>query len=214
MLKLISATPSPYARKVRIALAEKGVRFELLTEVPWDHTTATPRHNPLEKLPVLILEDGSSVYESSYILQYLELKFPQVPLVPRDADGWLAARKLEVLCDGVCDAVVLSMFEKMREKMRPNGGSPEWLARQRRKIEGGVGEMAKLVGTRTWAVGEGFGLGDIAVGTALGYIDVRFTELPWRKMYPNLGAFSDRIEMRQSFRDTVPYAQAITDKVV
>jgi glutathione S-transferase len=70
------------------------------------------------------------------------------------------------------------------------------------------------VGTRTWAVGEGFGLGDIAVGTALGYIDVRLTELPWRKMHPNLGAFSDRIEMRQSFRDTVPYAQAITDKVV
>ena len=61
MFKLISATPSPYARKVRIALAEKGLPFELLTEVPWDNTTTTPRYNPLEKLPVRLLPDGSSV---------------------------------------------------------------------------------------------------------------------------------------------------------
>ena len=48
------------------------------------HTTTTPRYNPLEKLPVLLLPDGSSVYESSYILQYLELKHPQTPLLPDD----------------------------------------------------------------------------------------------------------------------------------
>ena len=210
MFRLISATPSPYARKLRIALAEKGLPFELLTEVPWDSTTTTPRHNPLEKLPVLLLEDGSSVYESSYILQFLELKYPHVPLVPGDPDGWLAARKLEVLCDGVCDAVVLSLFEKMR----PAGGSAEWLARQRRKIDGGVGEMAKLVGDREWAVGGRFGLGDIAVGTALGYLNVRFQEFSWRTLHPNLARFSDRIEQRPSFRDTVPVPQTIKDKVV
>ena len=147
MYQLISATPSPYARKVRIALAEKGLPFELLTEVPWNSTSITPRYNPLEKLPILLLDDGTSVYESSYILQYLELKHPQVPLLPKDIDGHLAARKLEVLCDGVCDAVVLALFEKMRA----GGGSPEWLARQRRKIEGGVAEMARLVGQRQWA---------------------------------------------------------------
>ena len=59
MYQLLSATPSPYARKVRIALAEKGIPFELLTEVPWNKTTQTPKHNPLEKLPVLITEDGA-----------------------------------------------------------------------------------------------------------------------------------------------------------
>ena len=138
MYQLISATPSPYARKVRIALAEKGIPFELLTEVPWDSSTSTPRYNPLEKLPILLPGDGTSVYESSYILQYLELKHPQVPLVPKDIDAHLASRKLEVLCDGVCDAVVLSLFEKMRA----GGCSPEWLALQRRKIEGGSGRWA------------------------------------------------------------------------
>ena len=101
MFRLISATPSPYARKVRIALAEKGLPFELLTEVPWDGTTSTPKFNPLEKLPILLLEDGTSIYELSYILQYLELKHPDPPLLPQDVDGILAARKLEVLCDGV-----------------------------------------------------------------------------------------------------------------
>ena len=210
MYKLISATPSPYARKVRIALAEKGLPFELLTEVPWDNSTTTPRYNPLEKLPILLLDDGTSVYESSYILQYLELKHPQVPLLPKDIDGHLAARKLEVLCDGVCDAVVLSLFEKMRA----GGGSPEWLARQRRKIEGGVAEMARLVGTRPWAVGEAFSLGDIAVGTAVGYLSVRFQDLPWRTLHPDLALFSDRLAQRPSFRDSVPVAQTIADKVV
>ena len=123
MFKLISATPSPYARKVRIALAEKGLPFELITEVPWDSTTSTPRHNPLEKLPVLILADGSSVYESSYILEYLELKYPQVPLLPDDIDDRLTARKLEVLCDGVCDAVVLTLFEKNGQAGAVRNGS-------------------------------------------------------------------------------------------
>ena len=210
MFQLISATPSPYARKVRIALAEKGLPFELLTEVPWHSTTSTPRYNPLEKLPVLLLPDGSSVYESSYILQYLELKYPQIPLLPDDIDGKLAARKLEVLCDGVCDAVVLTLFEKMRA----GGGSPEWLARQRRKIDGGLAEMAKIVGSRQWATGDSFSLGDIAVGTAVAYLSVRFQELPWRTLYPELALLSDRLEQRPSFRDSVPYAQSITDKVV
>lgn len=210
MFKLISATPSPYARKVRIALAEKGLPFELLTEVPWHATTATPLYNPLEKLPVLLLPDGGSVYESSYILQYLELKHPTPALLPDDIDGKLLARKLEVLCDGVCDAAVLTLFEKMRGA----GASPEWLARQRRKIDGGVAEMATIVGTRTWAVGERFGLGDIAVGTAMAYLAVRFAEFDWRTLYPNLATFSDRVEQRESFRNSVPYAQSITEKVV
>ena len=211
MLKRISATSSPYARKVRIALAEKDLPFELMTEVPWDRTTSTPKYNPLEKLPVLILEDGSSVYESSFILQYLELKYPQPPLLSGDLDGVIAARRLEVLCDGICDAVVLSFFEQMRSA---EGRSQHWLDRQRRKIEGGVREMARMVGDRSFAVGDQFGLGDIAVGTALGYLSVRFPEFDWRSQYPGLAAFSARIEAHPSFANTVPVRQVISDRVV
>lgn len=210
MYRLLSATPSPFARKVRIALAEKGLPFELMTEVPWDRDTRTPLYNPLEKLPVLLCPDGGSVYESSHILQYLELKHPRPPLLPDDVDAKLAALRLEVLCDGICDAVVLTLFERTRD----GGGSAEWLARQRRKIEGGLAEMARLVGSRTWAVGDGFGLGDIAVGTAVGYLSVRCQDLPWRDLYPDLANYADRLGQRDSFRSTVPVAQTITDKVM
>ena len=211
MYRLISATPSPYARKVRIALAEKGVPFELITDVPWDRTTLTPRYNPLEKLPILVLEDGHSVYESSYILEYLELKHPTPPLLSSDSDERLAARKFEVLCDGVCDAVVLTFFERRRPA---NCQSSEWSARQRRKIEGGVQEIARLLGDRGWAVGQRFGLGDIAIGTVLGYLDVRFAEFTWRALHPALAAFSTRMEQRPSFAGTRPVAQHIKDAVV
>lgn len=211
MYRLISATPSPYARKVRIALAEKGLPFELVTEVPWDATTTLPRHNPLEKLPVLLLPDGGSVYESSYILQWLELKHPETPLLPEGVDGILAARRYEVLCDGICDAMVLTFFERQRAA---GTTSEPWLARQRRKIDGGLAEIARLLGDRDWAVGDRFSLGDIAAGTVVGYLSVRFPELPWRERHPNLAALSDRLEGRPSFRTSVPYAQTISDRVV
>lgn len=209
MFRLISATPSPYARKVRIALAEKHIPFELMTEVPWNSTTVAPKYNPLEKLPILILDDGSSVYESDFIIQYLELKFPQTPLMPRDVDGQIDARRFEVLCDGVCDAVVHTFFERMRPE---DHVSKEWIARQRRKIDGGISDMARRIGNKPFAVGDSFTLGDIAVGTALGYLSVRYADYDWRKQYPNLVAFSARLEQRPSFAGTVPVPQKYQTK--
>lgn len=211
MLRLISATPSPYARKVRIALAEKGIPFELQTEVPWDSSTRTPKYNPLEKLPVLILEDGSAVYESRFILEYLEAKYPAPPMLPDDIDGKLAARQVEVLADGVCDAFVLLFFERHRA---PEHQSGEWMARQQRKLDGGMAAIAGIAGERAYVVGGRFGLADIAVGSVTGYLSVRWPEYPWRERHPTLAALSDRLEQRASFRGSVPYPQVITDKVV
>ena len=133
-----------------------------------------------------------------------------MPLLPDHVDDKLLALELEMLCDGVCDATVLSLFEKLRE----GGGGPEWLAWQRRKIDGGVAQLAKIVGAGPWTVGDRFSLGDIAVGTATAYLSVRFQEMPWRSMYPDLARFSDQLERRPSFKDTVPYAQKFTDTVV
>jgi glutathione S-transferase len=211
MLRLISATPSPYARKVRIALAEKGIPFELQTEVPWDSTTTTPQYNPLEKLPVLILDDGSSIYESRFILEYLEAKHPVPPMLPGDIDGKLAARQVEVLCDGVCDAFVLLFFERHRALEHR---SHAWMARQQRKIDGGVAALARIAGERDYVVGDRFGLADIAAGTMTGYLSVRSPDFPWRARHPNLAVLSDRLEQRPSFRGSVPYPQTIADKVV
>lgn len=209
MLRLISATPSPYARKVRIALAEKGIPFELATEVPWDSGTATPRYNPLEKLPVLIFEDGSSVYESRYILEVLEARFPAPRLLPDDVEGVLAARKVEVIADGICDATVLLFWERQRA-----APSAEWTARQRRKVDGGLRALAEIAGSREFVVGDRFGLADIVTGTVLDYLDLRFAEHPWRAHHPNLVAMSERLAARPSFAATRPVPQSIADKVV
>ncbi len=211
MYKVISATPSPYARKVRIALAEKGVAFELITEVPWDKTTRTPDYNPLEKLPILIRDDGDPVYESYLIMEFIERMHPEPPLVPTDDAGWLLAKRLEVLCDGVCDAFVLAFFERHRDAQLQ---SAAWLARQRRKIDGGLAEMSRLLGDKQHFIGDSFTLADLAAATAVSYLAVRWPEIDWRAAYPKLMAHSDRMEKRPSFRSSVPVPQTLTDAVV
>lgn len=210
-MRLISASPSPYARKVRIALAEKGIPFELQTEVPWDGTTVTPQYNPLEKLPILIMDEGTVVYESHFILEYLEAKFPSPPLLPDDLDAKLAAKQIEVLCDGICDAFVLHFMERHRA---PEQQSQPWMARQMRKIDGGFAALAQIVGDREFVIGDRFGLADIATGTVSKYFAVRWAEYPWRERYPNLAAHSDRMEQRPSFQGAVPYPQTFGDKIV
>lgn len=211
MYQLISATPSPYARKVRIALMEKDIPFELLTEVPWDSTTSTPKYNPLEKLPVLVCDDGCSMYDSRFILEYLELKHPRPALLLPEADSILAAKRLEVLSDGICDALVLMFFERMRPAAAQ---SAEWMARQRRKVDGGLKEIARLIGDRQFAVGDSFGLGDIAAATMVGYISVRWPEMNWREQYPNMATYSDHMESRPSFQKSRPVPQKFSDKIV
>ncbi len=88
---------------MRIALAEKAIPFELVTEVPWDGTTKTPQYNPLEKLPVLIDteaqgDEDSSVYESHFILDWIEYKFPPpkyLSLTPDTKEDELFAKKVQ-----------------------------------------------------------------------------------------------------------------------
>lgn len=207
---LLSATPSPYARKVRIQLAEKGIPFELVTEVPWNSDTRTPLYNPLEKLPVLICQDGTTVYESRFINEWIEMKHPHPPLVPKEVDDILAVKRFEVLADGIVDACVLIFFERSRGAER---SSPEWMARQQRKADGGLRELSRLVGDKQFCMGDTFTMADVAVGSTLGWLKVRMPDLPWQDRHPNLAALSDRLEERPSFRDSVPYAQVIRDKV-
>ena len=95
----------------------------------------------------------------------------------------------------------------------------EWSARQRRKIDGGLAEMERLISGRSpargeYAVGSKFGLGDIAAGTALCYLAVRYAGRDVRADFPILARFCDELELRPSFRATVPVPQVISDKVV
>jgi len=210
-MKLISATPSPYARKVRIQLHEKEIPFELITEVPWNSDTTVPQWNPLEKVPVLILDDGRAVYESSYILEWIERKFPSPALMPADDDAYLEARRYMVLADGICDAALLLFFERLREA--PHRSAP-WMARQSRKVEGGLAALAREIGERSFAVSDRLTLADIAVAAPLGWLRVRAPDLDWPALHPNLARYYDRLSERPSFKATVPSAQTLRDAVV
>lgn len=210
-MKLISATPSPYARKVRIQLHEKGLPFELITEVPWNSDTSVPAYNPLEKLPVLILDDGRAIYESAYILEWIERMYPDPPLMPTDRDAWLEARRYMVLSDGICDAALLLFFERLRE---PAHRSEPWMARQLRKVDRGLEALARDIGTRAHAVGDSLTLADISVAAPLGWLKVRAPDIDWAARHPNLLRYYERLSERESFRTTQPSAQVLRDKVV
>lgn len=205
-MKLITATPSPFARKVRVALIEKRLPFEEIVDTPWNPEAVAPAHNPLGKIPVLILDDGREIYDSRVIVGYLETLEAPPALIPSDPAARVEVRQIEALADGVSDAVMLTVLEQNRRAGLQSG---DWLARQRRKIEQGTAELARLLGGRAQFVGDGFTLADIAAGAALGYLDLRLPEYRWRADLPALAAYSDRIEARDSFARTRPAAQTI-----
>ncbi|KAF2634765.1 hypothetical protein P280DRAFT_474365 [Massarina eburnea CBS 473.64] len=120
-LKLISATPSPFARMNRIAMTLKGIPFELQNEIPWESNTQTPKYNPLEKLPVLLFPDNRPpVYDSAHIQEYIIQKYAdrEPKLLTGDIDLDLQARQMQVLSEGLMDAFVLGFFESRREESK------------------------------------------------------------------------------------------------
>lgn len=237
-LTLLSATPSPYARKVRIALHEKDIPFELKNEVPWDSTTETPKWNPLEQLPVLILDNGSAVYDSSHILEYISLKYKSGDgavdvLLPEDIDERLKAKQIDVLATGMMDAVGRKFFEAGRG----DKASPKWTARQERKIEGGLNALQKLAkdsAGNEFLVGGKLTVADLAgkapvlhhrilmkmkadscvlaAGSALGMLDM--VQIPWQDGRPELTEYYGKLEQRDSFQKTKPFMFEMKDEVV
>ena len=202
-MRLVIATPSPFARKARIALLEKALAHELVVQNPWEQTIA---HNPLGKVPVLFLDDGRVVHDSSVIVEYLETLGAPPALIPADGAGRVMHRQIEALADGICDAVVLIVTERSRPSQKQ---SADWIARQAAKIPNALDELERLLGANHAFTPHGFGLAEIATGCALGYLDLRHPELDWRADHPRLAALSARLAERESFRATQPQAQPV-----
>jgi glutathione S-transferase len=205
VLKLIASQTSPYARKVRVALAEKKIEYQMIEASGWSPGNPVHAWNPLGKLPALILDDGTHLYDSRVIVEYIDLVSPVSRLIPEPARQRIAVKKWEALADGICDAASAIVIERRRPA---NLQSDEWVARQRRKIEEGTAELARELGERVFCHGEGYSLADIATGCALGYLDLRYAELDWRDLYPSLARLADKLGKRASFADTAPPAGA------
>jgi len=202
-MKLIGSLTSPFVRKVRIVAAEKFVEYEWVVDIPWSEETQVPAYNPLGKVPVWVLDDGKTLFDSRVIVEYLENVSPVGHLLPKDARPRIAVKRWEALADGVCDAAALIFLERKRPTAQQ---SPDWIKRQMAKVEAGLKMMSEDLGNQTWCTGEFFCLADIAVGVALGYLEFRFPEIDWRRAHPNLSELFDRLMQRPAFKDTVPVA--------
>jgi len=203
-LKLTVATPSPFARKARIALLEKNLPHEIVVQNPWQAPIAG---NPLGKVPALVLDDGRMVHDSSVILEYLETLNAPPPLIPAAPALRVVHKQLEALADGICDAVVLIVTERSRP---PEKQSHDWIARQASKIPAALDALEISLGHGgDWFTSHGFGLAEIATGGALGYLDLRYPELDWRAERPGLAALAQRLSLRPSFAATRPVAQPV-----
>jgi len=201
MMKLIGTATSPYTRKVRVALAEKRMECEFIIDSPHAENSTVSRFNPLGKIPVLVLDDENTIFDSRVIVEYLDNASPGNRLIPGEKRPRIQVRRWEALADGCTDAAVNIVMEKRRAAAQQ---SPYWIARQQGKIDRVLQMLADDLAAKPWCTGDFFNLADIAVGCSLGFLDLRLPDLPWRRNHPNLGRLADKLAQRQSFKDTAP----------
>jgi glutathione S-transferase len=200
-MKLIGSLTSPYARKVRIVLAEKKIEYEFEVDSPWTPETNVPHVNPLGKIPVLVLDDNTVLFDSRVIVEYLDNVAPNNKLMPAPNRERTEVKRWEALADGVCDAAALIFLERKRP---PKQQGKEWLARQEDKIVRSLEFMSTQLGEGSWCMGTHFSLADIATACALGYLAFRFPEIKWREKHLNLARLFDKLTLRQSVAETAP----------
>ena len=200
-MKLIGSLTSPYVRKVRIVLAEKRIGYDFEVNSPWNANSHVPNHNPLGKIPVLILDDGSSLFDSRVIVEYLDSVNPVSRLIPEPSRQRIMVKRWEALADGICDAAATVFLEHKRPDTEQ---SAEWISRQLTKVTHGLEAAARELDDKKWCDGNAYTLADIALGCTLGYLAFRFSEIEWRNTSPNLAELSDKLEKRTPFMETAP----------
>lgn len=202
-MKLIASLTSPFARKVRVVLAEKKIDCPLELDMPWEANSKVSEYNPLGKVPVLLMDDGSSLFDSRVIVEYLDSISPVARLFPQERRQLIEARRWEALADGICDAAANIVIEQRRPATQQ---SADWISRQHDKITRGLNALSIELGERHWCCAETYGIADISVGCCLGYLDFRFKDLNWREQHPNLATLAEKLAPKPSFSDTLPPA--------
>ena len=201
-MKLIGSLASPYVRKVRIVMAEKKLEYVFVLENVWVPETTIQQSNPLGKVPCLHMEDGTALFDSRVIVEYLDTLTPVGKLIPPSGRDRAEVKCWEALADGVLDAAVLVRLERT---LRPSEQqSPDWIERQLGKVHAGLKSISSGLGDKPFCSGTHYTLADVAVGCVLGWLSFRFPEIDWRGDHPNLGKLYDKLSERHSFKDTLP----------
>jgi glutathione S-transferase len=203
-MRLLASPASPFSRKVRIVLAEKRIDCEMERVDVQPVDNAVNPHNPLGKIPTLLLDDGTALYDSRVIVEFLDNASPIARLIPEDNRERVAVRRWEALADGVTDAGILIRYESLRPE---NERSPAWVGKQSARMHRGLVQMQAELGEKSWCVGDRYTLADIAVGCCLGWLGFRKPAgIDWRADYPGLARHFDKLMERPAFAETVPEA--------
>lgn len=200
-MRLLGSLTSPFVRKARVALAEKRIEYIFELQDPWEEESRVADANPLGKVPVLVLDDNSTLFDSRVIVEFLDSVSPISRLIPAGNREKIEVKRWEALADGVLDAAVAVALERRRPAKQISEATIE---RQMDRIERGVAVMARDLADKPWCTGHAFTLADIACGVALGYLDFRHGAFDWRVLHPNLAKLAAKLAERPSFADTVP----------
>jgi len=201
-MKLFTMSASPFGRKVRVVIEEKGLQsqVEIINDNPWKAETQVPAINPVGKVPVLITDSGSAIYDSAIISEYLDSNGPGQTLFPREEPSrWVTLRRAS-LADQTLDAFILARLENNR----PTGEKSEnWLRRQHavvgRCLDAMEGEISTFPEHPTIA--------HIAFGVALGHLDFRRgpKDANWRDGRSALASWYGVFSERAAMQATLPH---------
>ncbi|MCJ2073305.1 glutathione S-transferase [Methylobacterium sp. J-030] len=199
-MKLLYSPASPYARKVLVLAHETGLIDRITVTAaaasPTGSAAEVAGHNPLGKIPALVLEDGTALYDSRVICEYLDGHSTGPRLFPEGAARWDALTR-QALADGLLDAALLTRYELV---LRPEAQRWDaWEAGQIGKITAALDRFETLA-----AALPALDIGTVALACALGYLDLRFPDLAWREGRPALAAWFATAERRPSMTATVP----------
>jgi glutathione S-transferase len=187
MMILRTSPPSPFGRKVVLAANLLGLSGEIEIEKadPSDANDTLRRQNPVGKIPILVLEDGSTLFDSRVILEYLDHRAGGGKIIPREPGARFAALRLQALADGITDASLLVLYEG---RFRPaERHEAKWLDYQNDKIRRGLAVLEAAPPP----VDPVPDVGQIALACLLGHRDLRFKGA-WRADHPRLVAWLDR----------------------
>jgi glutathione S-transferase len=199
MLVLRSSASSPYGRKVKIAMLLLGLkdRIEIVTADTLDPADSLRMQNPLGKIPALILEDGTALFDSRVIVDYLDHLAGGGRIIPAGPARFQVLRQ-QALADGIIDAAILRVYEGRFRP--PEKHEQRWLDHQTGKVERA---LASIEAEPLPAITSSPDLGVIALACALGYLDFRAPD--WRGGHPALATWVDDFEKAvPAFAETRP----------
>ena len=200
-MKLLYSPTSPYVRKVRVVLREKNLQdsIEEIKKIPFENPPELLAANPLGKIPVLILDDGSSLYDSPVICEYLDSLTSELELfpLPESDERWTILRA-QALADGIMDVSVAVVMERRRPESEQSESA---IQRWQEQIRAGVKEAVNQLE----GMPSNINIGHISLAIALSYLDFRHHDLQWRQ-YSNMAMIDwhDAYCSRPSMHETEP----------